>query len=615
MTTEAELENLAVLAEVDDLSTALREWIDSPPAWQPAVRARGLIGRVLDRVDVVRIRLEAPLVVATFGGTGTGKSSLVNALVGQDVTESGRQRPTTRTPVLLIHPDVEAQSLGLDLSRFTVRLVASPVLRDVVLIDCPDPDTSDSPTEGSNLALLRSIVPHCDVLLYTSTQQKYRSARVVDELRDVSAGCRLVFVQTHADTDEDIRDDWKRCLAGTYTVPEMYFVDSRRAFTEQLQGIRPSGDFGRLMELLTNQLGASRRVAIRRANLVDLLEEAMRISRDEYEARLPDLRRLQDSLESQRTTIRTSLTEQLQDELLVNRSLWERRLLNAVTDRWGFSPFSTILRLYNGLGSFVASLTFFRARTSAQMALIGAVQGARWLKARAAEQDAESNLDRLASFGISDQMLQESRMVVRGFVRSAELRLTDPERSRDLTTLRRNAAALETEFLGDARRSVERLIDDLACRHSGWLVRLRYEVLLLLYLLFLLGRIGHNFFWSSFLRPLLEQNVESEALLTVDFYVPAAIFLLIWSALLITGFTWRLRRGLTTRIREAAERMADSHLVGGLFPEIEDACRKVADDDQWLQTLQQRIVAFRRRLATSASLLGSRRGAESCRND
>ena len=50
------------------------------------------------------------------------------------------------------------------------------------------------------------------MLLVTATQQKYRSARVADELAAAARGTRLVFVQTHADTDDDIREDWRAVL-------------------------------------------------------------------------------------------------------------------------------------------------------------------------------------------------------------------------------------------------------------------------------------------------------------------------------------------------------------------------------------------------------------------
>jgi len=48
---------------------------------------------VVARATAIRVRLEAPLVVATLGGTGTGKSTTVNALAGDDLTEAGRRRP------------------------------------------------------------------------------------------------------------------------------------------------------------------------------------------------------------------------------------------------------------------------------------------------------------------------------------------------------------------------------------------------------------------------------------------------------------------------------------------------------------------------------------------
>ena len=49
--------------------------------------------------------LEAPLLAVVGGSTGAGKSTLVNSLVGHKVTQPGLLRPTTRSPVLVHHPD------------------------------------------------------------------------------------------------------------------------------------------------------------------------------------------------------------------------------------------------------------------------------------------------------------------------------------------------------------------------------------------------------------------------------------------------------------------------------------------------------------------------------
>jgi hypothetical protein len=607
MSLTPELEHLTILAEIDDLVLKVRRWLDHSPAWDPAHKARSVVRKIVERVSTLRIRLESPIVVATFGGTGTGKSTLVNALVGQEVSQSGRQRPTTTMPILLVHPDFETNALGLDLSQFQIKKIDTPMLRDLVLIDCPDPDTSEGADSGSNLARLRAILPHCDVLLYVSTQQKYRSARISEELADAAAGCRLVFVQTHADQDSDIRDDWKQNLAPAYQVPDMFFVDSRRAMLEQAQGQRTSGDFGRLIDLLTNQLGASRRVAIRRANLIDLLEEALTLCRVDYDKRLKEVRSLQDILEQQRTKLRDSLTTQLRDELLLNRNLWERRLLAAVTDIWGFSPFSSVLRFYNGLGAFIASFSFFRARSSAQMALIGAMQGARWVKSKVEENDADSTLERLASFGIADQHLQEARMVVSGYVNSAGIQTEDFSDRRDLSQLRRRAAQVEGQFLGDARRAIDQLIEELAEQHCTKIIQYRYEGLFLLYVAFLILRVGYNFFWSSFLAPILGARAEAEPLLAVDFYIPAVLFLVLWSGLLVMIFIWNLRQGLTERIHQLAQSMVETRISEGLFPSLEAACHEITQEDRSLTELLEQTSRFRRHLADSTAFLGSQR--------
>src|SRR5215217_3852869 len=51
-----------------------------------------LAGHILPRAR----SLDAPLLVLLLGPTGAGKSSLVNALAGRAVSQSGVLRPTTR---------------------------------------------------------------------------------------------------------------------------------------------------------------------------------------------------------------------------------------------------------------------------------------------------------------------------------------------------------------------------------------------------------------------------------------------------------------------------------------------------------------------------------------
>jgi hypothetical protein len=92
-----------------------------------APEARRERGALLDQLDdyvLPRLRsLDAPLLAVVGGSTGAGKSTLTNSLVGQVVSRSGVLRPTTRSPVLVHHPDdvrwFEGQRVLPGLARVT----------------------------------------------------------------------------------------------------------------------------------------------------------------------------------------------------------------------------------------------------------------------------------------------------------------------------------------------------------------------------------------------------------------------------------------------------------------------------------------------------------------
>src|ERR1700722_6853034 len=99
-------------AEFDRLLLDINDWVARSPRWPPFRHAAALWARVGPRLSELQARLDRVLVVGVVGGTGTGKSTLVNALVGRRVSlASDVQRPTTTRPVIVCHPDVDPSFL------------------------------------------------------------------------------------------------------------------------------------------------------------------------------------------------------------------------------------------------------------------------------------------------------------------------------------------------------------------------------------------------------------------------------------------------------------------------------------------------------------------------
>ncbi|MBN2578900.1 MAG: hypothetical protein JXB10_07910 [Pirellulales bacterium] len=598
MSSTPDLTQLELLAELDALRERLRRWAEAAPAWAPAETCRAMLRRLDDRTENLWLRWETPLVVATLGGTGTGKSALVNAILGAEVVPTGRQRPTTTRPTLLCRPDLTPEMLGIDPDEVEVLRRDLPILRDVVLIDCPDPDTTEevgqvandfvgqvanlSHQSRTNLDRLREILPHCDVLLITTTQQKYRSARVEEELAAAAAGAKLIFVQTHADEDDDVRADWQTVLAEQYTPGHLFFLDSLSALRDAREGRSPRGDFAGLLDLLRRGLSGAVGHRIRRANFLDLTAETLQRCRERLDAALPAVEQVQTAVADQRRQLAAQLAGRMRDELSTNRRAWENRLLAQTASRWGFSPFALVLRIYQGLGSLLTGLLLTRARTPAQMALWGAVQGARTWRRRRQDRTADRGARQAAAQFWQTSAIGQSAWILDGYAAEAGL-----DRSTvDTETLTAETEQAGADFLARAAGELDALIARVTARQTGWFARLLYEFLLLAVLGGLLYRLGKNFFWDSWLAP------QPEPILGLEFYLTAGFWLLLWCAILIWSLTRRLRGGLRREIDALIAAWQQPDRASGLFRRLEttaDQARRFRNELDVLETQVRRL--------------------------
>ncbi len=592
---QADLKQLEMLSRIDRLIDRCESWPGLEHAWEPAHRMHLFLQRVLPRVRTMRERLESPLVVAMFGGTGTGKSSLVNAILGKEIAKPGRTRPTTTRPLILVHPEINLELLQLPMDQCDIVRPSLSMLEDIIIVDCPDPDTSEEADSASNLQRLRQFLPHCDVLIYTSTQQKYRSAGVQHELSDAAPGCKLVFVQTHADRDVDIRDDWKKHLGKTYNIPEMFFIDSPSGLQKQIQNEPTNSELARLQNFLLQQLSSGNRSRIRQDNVLDLLYATLSRVRSTLQQYAPSLDILENEMENNSRHIQQQMSEQLQQELLSARQLWERRILESVVQQWGSTPFSWLLRLQHSLGALLGSFGLMRARTTAHLALIGLTQGARLWKQHQQEQDFSTLLSEIDSLPVREADLKDKKLILRGYARTAGFD-TGQLFNNPLEKSGSKQAGFQEEFFHDARLEVDRAVEHLGKRNSGAFTRFMYDTLFLIYPGFLLYRIGRNFFWDSFIK--------SQDILSADFYLPAGVFLLLWCGLFLMFFIRRLRRGLKQEVKKLVERMISRKLNNDLFPTLKEQCQLARTAIQELTELEEDCNALRQQ-SDSTQALGS----------
>jgi GTP-binding protein EngB required for normal cell division len=226
-------------------------------------------------------------VMALAGGTGVGKSSVLNALAGTEVSEVRAVRPTTDRPLAWAAAKRQKEVAPLLEWLKVDRVVPhdGKRLADVVVLDLPDVDS----VKMDHRATVDTLLPRIDTVTWIVDPEKYDDARMHTYWRTLAPHAeRLRFVLNKADrlSEPDRRlvaDDLRaRLIAAGIPRPVLHVVSATEG--DGVDALRDSlADAAHAKVIVASKLEADR------ADAAAGLAEAVGLQSDDgYQPLLPD---------------------------------------------------------------------------------------------------------------------------------------------------------------------------------------------------------------------------------------------------------------------------------------------------------------------------------------
>ena len=261
--------------------------------------ARGERRKLLSQVDdylLPRLRQSgAPLLVALVGSTGAGKSTLMNSLVGIQVSNTGTRRPTTNSPVLACHPSDArwfAENVFLPtLPRVRQQGLAMPgrdgllVLAEndgmppgVALLDTPDIDS----VVQAHREFAHQFLDASDLWLFMTSASRYADAAVwelLQQARERDASLAIVLSRVRPESARQLSSHFDAMLQANGLTGAQRFMIAETVLTD---GMLPPEIYGPVREWLDEtSVQQERRVAV--------LTQTMSGVLDTFRTRIPAL--------------------------------------------------------------------------------------------------------------------------------------------------------------------------------------------------------------------------------------------------------------------------------------------------------------------------------------
>jgi hypothetical protein len=182
------------------LANSLRLWLGAPHRYPRSTLTNATLEGLANdlRRQGEALDVDRPLLLIVFmGGTGVGKSTLLNALAGGAIAQASFTRPTTRDPVVYYHESVRPEQLDPSLRQCRLVPHNRTALEQKILVDTPDLDSNDL----DNREKLQRLLPVADIVLYVGSQEKYHDRLGWDLFRKQRQRRAFAFVL----------NKWDRC--------------------------------------------------------------------------------------------------------------------------------------------------------------------------------------------------------------------------------------------------------------------------------------------------------------------------------------------------------------------------------------------------------------------